>query len=101
MPSTAAAVADAINNGYDVLLNTPEPMTPVTFAAVHAVFLAAVARLTAAVPTGNLSDVVHDLNKTFRTRSLVDYESSHQSSIATTIQPSLETNEEERKEEED
>ncbi|KIL55584.1 hypothetical protein M378DRAFT_17815 [Amanita muscaria Koide BX008] len=117
MPSTAAAVADAINNGYDVLLNTPEPTTPVSepvipplpdtpetsepFATTHAAFLAAVARLTAAVPTGNLSDAVHDLNKTFRMRSLVDYESSQQSSITTTVQPSLETNEEERKEEED
>ncbi|KIL56225.1 hypothetical protein M378DRAFT_17267 [Amanita muscaria Koide BX008] len=100
MPSTAAAVADAINNGYDVLLNTPEPTTPVSepvipplphteettepFATAHAVFLVAVARLTAAVPTDNLSDAVHDLNKTFRTHSLVDYESSQQSSIATT-----------------
>ncbi|KIL55004.1 hypothetical protein M378DRAFT_18335 [Amanita muscaria Koide BX008] len=30
MPSTAAAIADAINNGYDILLNTPEPTTPVS-----------------------------------------------------------------------
>ncbi|KIL54062.1 hypothetical protein M378DRAFT_19238 [Amanita muscaria Koide BX008] len=117
MPSTAAAVADAINNGYDVLLNTPEPTTPVSepvipplphteettepFAAAHAAFLEAVARLTAAVPTGNLQDAVHDLNKAYRTRSLVDYESSRQLSVATTVQPSLETNEEEREEETD
>ncbi|KIL53847.1 hypothetical protein M378DRAFT_19484 [Amanita muscaria Koide BX008] len=102
MPSTAAAVADAINNGYDVLLNTPEPTTPVSepvipplphteettepFAAAHAAFLEAVARLTAAVPTGNLQDAVHDLNKAYRTP-------------AATIQPSLEADEEERQEE--
>ncbi|KAM6493786.1 hypothetical protein JOM56_010147 [Amanita muscaria] len=64
MPSTAASVADAINNGYDVLLNTPEPTTPVSepvipplphmeeitesFPAAHAAFLEAVTRLTAA-----------------------------------------------------
>ncbi|KIL57649.1 hypothetical protein M378DRAFT_16111 [Amanita muscaria Koide BX008] len=115
MPSTAAAVTDAINNGYDVLLNTPEPTTPVSepiipplphteettepFAAAHAAFLEAVTHLTTAVSTGNLQDVVLDLNKAYRTCSLVDYESSRQSSVAATIQPSLETHEEERQEE--
>ncbi|KIL55201.1 hypothetical protein M378DRAFT_18159 [Amanita muscaria Koide BX008] len=91
----------------DKLTPKPEAMTFIsyrpsikTYLLSQLTFLAAVARLTAAVPTGNLSDAVHDLNKTFRTRSLVDYESSRQSSIATTVQPSLETNEEERQEEE-
>ncbi|KIL69006.1 hypothetical protein M378DRAFT_8430, partial [Amanita muscaria Koide BX008] len=81
------------------LPHTEETTEP--FAAAHAVFLEAVSRLTAAVPTGNLQDAVHDLNKAYRTRSLVDYGSSRQSSVATTVQPSLETNEEEREEETD
>ncbi|KIL54937.1 hypothetical protein M378DRAFT_18412, partial [Amanita muscaria Koide BX008] len=49
----------------------------------------------------NLQDAVHDLNKAYRTRSLVGYESSRESSAAATAQPSLETNEEEREEETD
>jgi hypothetical protein len=117
MPTTAGAVADAINNGYDVLYNTPEPTTPISepvvpplphaeeitepFAAAHAAFLEAVARLTTAVPTGNVEEAVAALNEAYKSRSLVNYESSRESSAATTQQPPLEEDKEECEEAEE
>ncbi|KIL55418.1 hypothetical protein M378DRAFT_17969 [Amanita muscaria Koide BX008] len=96
MPSTAAAVADAINNGYDILLNTPEPTTPVSEPS-SLPFLTC----------RKLRNLLQPCMQRSLQQSLalplplVDYESSRQSLIATTVQPSLETNEEECKEEED